>query len=67
MLCICFSPRVHLSWILGQKHENNTTNADFWILFIEEKTPLSGPTPLVANEKNVHINLGHILHSCKIM
>jgi hypothetical protein len=37
MLCICFSPRVHLSWILGQKHENNANNADFWKLFIEEK------------------------------
>ena len=37
MLCICFSPRVHLSWILGKKHENNTKNADFWKLFIEEK------------------------------
>jgi hypothetical protein len=37
VLCICFSPRVHLSWILGQKHENNTKNADFWKLFIEEK------------------------------
>ena len=37
MLCICFSPRVHLSQILGQKHENNTKNADFWKFFIEEK------------------------------
>jgi len=37
MLCICFSPRVHLSWFLGQKHENNTKNADFWKFFIEEK------------------------------
>jgi hypothetical protein len=37
MLCICFSPRVHLSWILGKKHENNTKNADLWKLFIEKK------------------------------
>jgi hypothetical protein len=38
MLCICFSPRVHLSWFLGQNHENNTNNTDFWKFFIEEKS-----------------------------
>ena len=50
MLRICFSPRVHLSWFLGQKRENNTKNADFWKFFIEEK----------ANAENI-IQLSHTM------
>jgi hypothetical protein len=41
---------VQLSRILEQKHENNTKNADFWKLFIEEK----------ANAKQI-IQLSHTM------
>ena len=37
MLCICFSPRDHLSWFFGQNMKITENNAGFWKFFIEEK------------------------------